>query len=156
MQDIFQFLTRQLKFVGDPTDAHAPEYFYTLESLANVKSIVIICDLEQAEEMMTDLFKQSFDVVSSSTSKNVELNIADLLVQVLEEADPIPQAVVDTLLVQFLPKNVKLKPSAFSLVKDVCSAAADKLQRHVVQYFAEIITATIGGDLVTRDRKSVV
>ena len=46
------------------SEPHFQEYFYLIESLSNVKSIVLICDLDSADELMAEIFKQSFDVIS--------------------------------------------------------------------------------------------
>lgn len=62
-QDIFEFLFAQLKFLTTAKEPHYSEYFYLLESFANVKSIVIICDLAAADELMTTFFRQSFDTI---------------------------------------------------------------------------------------------
>ena len=138
-QDLFQFLFRQLLKLQNPSDPHFSTYFYTAESLANVKSIALVADLAAADELMLDLFKQAFDTVSSSSPKNVTLTLTDLLVQLLEEVDVVSNNVIDALLPQFLPRAAKARPAAFRLAIDVSLAAADKLQRGVCQYFADIL-----------------
>lgn len=40
---------------------------------------------------------------------------------------------------------MKHKPASYRLAVDVCTATSDRLQRHVCQYFAEVITSTIAG-----------
>lgn len=75
--------------------------------------------------------------------------MADILMQLLEETSSIPSDVVDSLLAQFLPKNVKHKPTAHRLAVDVCTGSTDKLQRYVCQYFAEVITSTLSGNVDT-------
>lgn len=167
LQDLFQFLFRQLKNLTTASEPHFSEYFYLIESLSNVKSIVLICDLDSADELMAEIFKQSFDVIryvfcpsvaictlhlltrrpshSTNSPKNVEICVADILMQLLEEAPTLTSEVVDTLLAQFLPKAAKQRPAAFRLAVDVCEGATDKLQRFVCQYFAEVITSTISG-----------
>ncbi|KAI5477658.1 hypothetical protein MNV49_006044 [Pseudohyphozyma bogoriensis] len=145
LRDLFQFLIRQLKNLTTPTESHYAEYYYALDSLCNVKSIVLICDLDAGDELMIELFKQCFDSVNSEVPKNVQITICDLLTQVLEEANALHGDVVDTILSQFLPKAIKQRPSSHALAVEVCKASADKLQRYVCQYFAEVITATISG-----------
>lgn len=87
-------------------------------------------------------------VLSSNSPKNVQISIADILAQVLDEAASLPSDIVDILLAQFLPKAVSNKPAAHALATEVCQATTDKLQRYVCQYFAEVITAGAaeGGD----------
>lgn len=121
-------------------DPHFSTYFYTAESLANVKSIVLVADLDASDDLLLTLFKQAFDTVSASSPKNVTLTLTDLLVQLVDEVSAVPPDVVDVVLAQFLPKASKTRPAAFRLAVDVCLGAADKLQRGVGQYFAEVLT----------------
>ncbi|GAA6036323.1 hypothetical protein JCM8097_001667 [Rhodosporidiobolus ruineniae] len=145
LQDLFDFLIRQFRFVGSPNDPHQAEYFYVVDSLASVKSIVIICDLDAGDELVERVFKESFDTISSNSPKNVELALSDILISLLEELPSVPTPVVDTLTSQFLPKAIKARPSAFRLAQEVCKTSADKLQRHVSQYFGEIIVGQLEG-----------
>lgn len=61
---MFQFLFRQLSKLSNASDPLFSTYFYTAESLANVKSIVLVADLDAADDLMLELFKQAFDIVS--------------------------------------------------------------------------------------------
>ncbi|KAK4052801.1 Sister chromatid cohesion protein pds5 [Microbotryomycetes sp. JL201] len=145
IKDIFEFFIRQLKYLADPNDPHFSENFYLIESLSNVKSIVLICDLDGADELMRDVFKHCFDVLNSKSPKNVEICLADLLMQILEEAGTISPDVVEILIAQFLPAAVQSRRPAHRLAVDVCTGASDKLQRYVCQYFAEQITSHLQG-----------
>lgn len=82
---------------------------------------------------------------SSSSPKNVEIALSDVLLSILEELPSVPAPVTDILTSQFLPKAIKARPSAFRLAVEVCRGASDKLQRYVSQYFAETIMATLEG-----------
>ena len=61
-QDIFQFFIRQLKNLTGPQCPNYQEYFYLIESLSNVKSAVLVCDVPGAEQLVTEAFKQFFDL----------------------------------------------------------------------------------------------
>lgn len=65
--------------------------------------------------------------------------LADILSQLVEEAQTVPADAVDVILAQFLPKNIRTNPSAVSLAVEVCNLANDRLQRYVAQYFSEVI-----------------
>jgi sister-chromatid-cohesion protein PDS5 len=82
---------------------------------------------------------------SSSSAKNVEIALSDILLSILEELPSVPSPVIDTLTSQFLPKAIKSRPSAFRLAVEVAKGASDKLQRYVSQYFGETIMATLEG-----------
>ncbi|GAA5962654.1 hypothetical protein JCM21900_006757 [Sporobolomyces salmonicolor] len=145
LRDLFDFLVRQFRYVGAPNDPHQAEYFFIVDSLASVKSVVLVCDLDAADELMERIFKEAFDTISSTSPKNVEIALSDILLALLEETPSLPTPVTDILLSQFLPKTVKSRPASFRLAVEVCKGATDKLQRYVCQYFAEVITATLTG-----------
>lgn len=145
MQDIFDFLIRQFRYVGSPTDPHQAEYFYVVDSLASVKSVVIVCDLDACDDLVERIFRESFDTISTTSPKNVELALCDILLALLEEVPNVPTAVTDILTAQFLPRAIKQRPAAHRLAIEVCRGASDKLQRYVSQYFGETIVAAMNG-----------
>lgn len=71
--------------------------------------------------------------------KNILAHIAEVLVQIIDEASQLPSDLVDVLLAQFLPKNVKANPTSLSLAVEVCNQTAEKLQRYVAEYFTEVL-----------------
>ncbi|GAA5824892.1 hypothetical protein JCM11251_005384 [Rhodosporidiobolus azoricus] len=145
LNDLFDFLIRLFRYVGSPTDPHQAEYFFIVDSLASVKSIVIVCDLDHADELVERVFRESFDTISSTSPKNVEIALSDILLSLLEELPSIPHPVTEILLSQFLPKTIKSRPSAFRLATDVCRGASDTLGRYVSQYFAEVLLEGVDG-----------
>ncbi|BGP02903.1 Sister chromatid cohesion protein pds5 [Rhodotorula toruloides] len=152
LTDIFDFLIRQLKHVGSPSDPHQAEYFYIVDSLASVKSIVLVCDLDAADDLMERVFRMAFDTISSNSPKNVELALLDILLALLEEVSTVPSSVLDVLTAQFLPRASKSRSSAFRLAVEVARGASDKLQRYVSQYFGETIVAVLEGGVVGKGK----
>jgi sister-chromatid-cohesion protein PDS5 len=61
-QDIFQFFIRQLKYFTGPSCPNYSEYFYLIESLSNVKSATLMATLPGADQLMTEMAKQFFDL----------------------------------------------------------------------------------------------
>ncbi|KAI0251942.1 armadillo-type protein [Lactifluus subvellereus] len=140
LRDIFQFFFRQLATGLRGSDSpYYNEYFHLLESLSTVKSVVLVCDLPNAEELMVDIFRDFFTLVRHDLSKKIELHMADVLVALIDEATSLPSELMDIIMAQFLDKNVGLDNPAFRLAVQVCNSTSDRLQRHVCQYFTEII-----------------
>jgi sister-chromatid-cohesion protein PDS5 len=143
---LFEFLVRQFKRVGDPKDPHQSEYYYIVDSLATVKSIVLVCDLESgSEQLIEQIFKESFDAISRNSPKNVEIALSDILLSLIEELPSLPHPVIEILVSFFQTKTERSRPAAFDLAVEVCKGASDKLQRYVSQYFAGVIQAAIEG-----------
>jgi sister-chromatid-cohesion protein PDS5 len=72
--------------------------------------------------------------------KNVLSHLAEVLIQVIDEADVLPSDMVDVVLAQFLPRNVKANPTSVQLAVEVCNQTNEKLQRYVAQYFTEVLS----------------
>lgn len=150
LRDIFQFFLHQLTMpqagLSKPNGPQYPEYFYLLDSLSSVKSVVLICDLANADELMTDYFKGFLDLARPDMSKNVEICMADVLVQLIDECVTLPSEVLDLLLANFTTKAVKHNPSAHRIAVEVCSNTKDRLQKNVAQYFNEVILSATHED----------
>ncbi|KAJ7668562.1 hypothetical protein DFH06DRAFT_929222, partial [Mycena polygramma] len=63
LRDIFQFFFRQLTTGLKGSDSpYYTEYFHLLESLSTVKSVVLVCDLPNADELMVQIFRDFFQL----------------------------------------------------------------------------------------------
>lgn len=106
LRDIFQFFFRQLSAGLKGTEsAYYNEYFHLLESLSTVKSVVLICDLPNAEELMIEVFRDFFALIRRELAKKIELFIADILIALIDECQSLPSEVLQTIMAQFMDKN---------------------------------------------------
>jgi hypothetical protein len=111
LRDIFQFFFRQLSTGLKGADSpYYNEYFHLLESLSTVKSVVLVCDLPTAEELMVEIFRDSFSLVRRDLAKKIEMFMADILVALIDECQVLPTEVLETILSQFMDKNVVCPP----------------------------------------------
>ncbi|THH00705.1 hypothetical protein EW026_g1849 [Hermanssonia centrifuga] len=70
LQDIFSFFFRQLSAnLTGPDCPYYNEYFHLLESLSVVKSVVLVCDLPNADDLMVEIFKSFFAMVRHDLAK---------------------------------------------------------------------------------------
>ncbi|KAI9343084.1 armadillo-type protein [Zopfochytrium polystomum] len=145
LKDIFEFFLKQINYIGDLESPYFPNYFYLLESLSTVKSVVLVLDLN-AEELVVQFFKDIFQLVRPDFQKNVYGFLLDILQQLVEECQFLNSEVVDTIISQFNTKRRAENSAAFQMAVDLCNNATDKLQRYVCQYFSDVfISATRGG-----------
>ena len=106
LRDIFAFFFRQLSTgLKGPDAPYYNEYFHLLESLSTVKSVVLVCDLPNADELMVDVFKSFFGMVRLDLAKKIELFMADILVALIDESQSLPADVLEILMSQFLDAN---------------------------------------------------
>jgi sister-chromatid-cohesion protein PDS5 len=106
LRDIFQFFFRQLTNGLKGADAsYYNEYFHLLESLSTVKSVVLVCDLPTADELMADIFRDFFGLVRRDLAKKIEIFMADILEALIDECQSLPSEVLEVIMAQFLDKN---------------------------------------------------
>ncbi|KAH0581979.1 hypothetical protein H2248_011642 [Termitomyces sp. 'cryptogamus'] len=147
LRDIFQFFFRQLtNGLKGADESYYNEYFHLLESLSTVKSVVLVCDLPNAEELMAEIFRDCFNLVKRDLPKKVDIFMVDILVALIDEAQVFPNEALEVLLSQFMETNLRMEQAGYRLAVQVCNATADKLQRHVCQHFTDIIVANSQDD----------
>lgn len=110
LKDIFTVIISSiLPALADPSNAYNAQHFYVLKSLTEYKSIILIADVDHAENLILPLVTACFDIVSGSSkhsgeievSKTVEFHLNNLLAVVIDEVD-VPQEVTDIIISQFL------------------------------------------------------
>ncbi|KAF3385555.1 Sister chromatid cohesion protein pds5 [Penicillium rolfsii] len=111
LKDIFTcVVTSIIPALADPSNAYNAQHIYVLGSLAEVKSIVLMTDLDHPDSLIVPLFTACFDIVSGSSkastgeevAKGVEFDMTRLLVTVIDETPVLAAEVVDTIVAQFL------------------------------------------------------
>ena len=182
-QDIFTlFVGSILPALSDPGHAYHNQHLYVLQSLAEVKSIVLLADIDRADGLILQLFSSFFDIISgtakSSTgeqlSKNAEYMMNQILVTMVDEVESLPAPVVEIILVQFLRAAPTAKqngdakaddkqttlmfkelPAAYKMAEFLCNACPEKMSRYISQYFNDVILdITSSGKLGDGDRRA--
>lgn len=105
--------------LANPSNAYNDQHVYVLSSLAEVKSIILLTDLDAPDTLILPLFSSCFDIVSGSSkastgeplAKNVEYDMIRLLVPVIDEASSLAPEVVDVIIAQFLRVDPRLSDS---------------------------------------------
>ncbi|TGO29237.1 hypothetical protein BPAE_0017g00450 [Botrytis paeoniae] len=169
VKNIFTFFVGIiLPALANPSHPYNTEHKYVLSSLSEVKSIVLMTDLPNAEDLMLHLFSTFFDICSGSLksstdeqiSKDVEYNMSQCLVTLVDEAPVVGAPVIDIIVAQFLraatPGGGKGKhgakaddkqstlllkdlPEAYNMAKTICNDCSDKMSRYVSQYFNDVM-----------------
>ncbi|KAG0205383.1 hypothetical protein BGX28_003004 [Mortierella sp. GBA30] len=148
---IFGLFVKELRHIVNPSGPYYDMYFYLLESLFVVKSIVLVADLKNADEIMIELFRNMFDDIRPQQAKVVQVSMSELLQTIIEHVDNLPQEIVDIILAQFLHRHKFDNPAAYRLACDLGNNCAEKLQRYVFQYFSDIISTAGNGDMSSKE-----
>ncbi|KAF9970143.1 hypothetical protein BGZ73_007253 [Actinomortierella ambigua] len=151
LREIFELFIEQLRSLSFMTSPYYSMYYYLLESLSAVKSIVLLTELKNAEPLVNNLFRDIFDAIRPEQSKNIQICMSELLQHVITESAQLPQDAVDLILAQFLPKRQEDNLAAYRLACDLGNQCADQLQRPVFQYFSDVISTSGKQDLSTKE-----
>ncbi|TGZ77910.1 hypothetical protein EX30DRAFT_398161 [Ascodesmis nigricans] len=168
LKDIFNLFVICFKGMGDKEAPYYEQYLHVLESLAKVETAVLLPSVPECEPIMLEMFKVFFDNAKSDTPKNIEYLFVDVMVQIIEECEPIPADLVDIIISQFLratpipalPKKggrhhvekvddrqMKLtnatKPVPYHMAQALCKRCPDKMARCICQYFSDVILSTL-------------
>ncbi|KAI9751416.1 MAG: hypothetical protein M4579_006081 [Chaenotheca gracillima] len=123
LKDIFAlFVTSVLPSLSDPSNAYNTQHLYVLQSLAQVKSIVLLTDIPSSESLILSLFTSFFDILSGSSKsstgeqigKNTEYHMTAILVILVDEAPSLPPEVVDIIVAQFLRTDPRAMSSGIA------------------------------------------
>ncbi|KAI0393967.1 armadillo-type protein [Xylariaceae sp. FL0594] len=167
LKEIFTLFVRViLPALWDPSHAYNAQHKYVLASLADVKSILLINDVNNSEELLLELFSTFFDGISGSyksasgeqVGKDVEFHMTEIMATLIDESAALPPAVLDVIMAQFLralPRGghrektdsngtqttllPKEEPEAYVMAKTVCNTCPDRMARYVGQYFSDVI-----------------
>ncbi|KAL9126994.1 MAG: hypothetical protein Q9217_004050 [Psora testacea] len=117
LKDIFNMLiTSILPALADPSNAYNQQHLYVLTSLAQVKSIVLLTDIQDSEKLTTNLFATFFDILAGSNKsctgdqlgKSVEFQMTAILIIIVDESASLPPEVIDVVVAQFLRIDLHL------------------------------------------------
>ncbi|KAI8626872.1 armadillo-type protein [Xylariaceae sp. FL1651] len=172
LKDIFTLFVKViLPALWNPSHAYNTQHKYVLASLADVKSILLINDVNGSEDLLLELFSTFFDGISGSfksstgeqVAKDVEFHMTEVMVTLVDESSSLPPAVLDVIMAQFLraaPRGgnrekadsngtqttllPKEEPEAYVMAKTVCNSCPDRMARYVGQYFSDVIMDVSG------------
>uniref|UniRef100_A0AAY4CW91 PDS5 cohesin associated factor B n=1 Tax=Denticeps clupeoides TaxID=299321 RepID=A0AAY4CW91_9TELE len=137
LKDIFMFITRQLKGLEDTKSAQFNRYFYLLENIAWVKSYNICFELEDSNEIFTQLYRTLFQVINNGHNQKVHMHMVDLMSSIICEGDSVSQELLDTVLVNLVPAHKNLNKQAYDLAKALLKRTAQAIEPYItnVSYY---------------------
>ncbi|KAJ0166467.1 Sister chromatid cohesion protein pds5 [Colletotrichum tanaceti] len=154
--------------LNDQAHPYHSQHKYVLTALTDVKSILLINDVDGADDMLLKLFSVFFDGVSGSNSspeegvsKEVRNTMTEMLIALVDEASGMNPKVIEVIMAQFLraapPGGFhsrtergeqngsqstllpKDEPAAYLMAKEICNVCTEKMVHYVSQYFSDVI-----------------
>uniref|UniRef100_A0A8C2BCI4 PDS5 cohesin associated factor B n=1 Tax=Cyprinus carpio TaxID=7962 RepID=A0A8C2BCI4_CYPCA len=139
LKDIFMFITRQLKGLEDTKSAQFNRYFYLLENIAWVKSYNICFELEDSNEIFTQLYRTLFQVINNGHNQKVHMHMVDLMSSIVCEGDSVSQELLDTVLVNLVPAHKNLNKQAYDLAKALLKRTAQAIEPYITNFFNQVL-----------------
>uniref|UniRef100_A0A3B3T600 PDS5 cohesin associated factor B n=1 Tax=Paramormyrops kingsleyae TaxID=1676925 RepID=A0A3B3T600_9TELE len=139
LKDIFMFITRQLKGLEDTKSAQFNRYFYLLENIAWVKSYNICFELEDSNEIFTQLYRTLFQVINNGHNQKVHMHMVDLMSSIVCEGDTVSQELLDTVLVNLVPAHKNLNKQAYDLAKALLKRTAQAIEPYITNFFNQVL-----------------
>ncbi|KAK7805758.1 hypothetical protein U0070_005691 [Myodes glareolus] len=137
--DIFMFITRQLKGLEDTKSPQFNRYFYLLENIAWVKSYNICFELEDSNEIFTQLYRTLFSVINNGHNQKVHMHMVDLMSSIICEGDTVSQELLDTVLVNLVPAHKNLNKQAYDLAKALLKRTAQAIEPYITNFFNQVL-----------------
>ncbi|KAG8584945.1 hypothetical protein GDO81_004834 [Engystomops pustulosus] len=134
LKDIFMFITRQLKGLEDTKSPQFNRYFYLLENIAWVKSYNICFELEDSNEIFTQLYRTLFSVINNGHNQKVHMHMVDLMSSIVCEGDTVSQELLDTVLVNLVPAHKNLNKQAYDLAKALLKRTAQAIEPYITNH----------------------
>lgn len=159
LSSIFSAFFVQFSHLWDEGNAYFLQQSYLLKRLVEVRSIILVADLPDALLLISTIFNTMYTLASKGFPTKLEPIAADMLAEIIAEADSVPRDVVSLVLKKLTTaqqkgltgslSNISNPGFAFSLA--VCEANVDKLSRLVAQLFSEMLddsaTSTEDGEI---------
>uniref|UniRef100_A0A2K6GCS7 PDS5 cohesin associated factor B n=1 Tax=Propithecus coquereli TaxID=379532 RepID=A0A2K6GCS7_PROCO len=139
LKDIFMFITRQLKGLEDTKSPQFNRYFYLLENIAWVKSYNICFELEDSNEIFTQLYRTLFSVINNGHNQKVHMHMVDLMSSIICEGDTVSQELLDTVLVNLVPAHKNLNKQAYDLAKALLKRTAQAIEPYITNVSVLVI-----------------
>ncbi|CAI9557230.1 unnamed protein product [Staurois parvus] len=139
LKDIFMFITRQLKGLEDTKSPQFNRYFYLLENIAWVKSYNICFELEDSNEIFTQLYRTLFSVINNGHNQKVHMHMVDLMSSIISEGDTVSQELLDTVLVNLVPAHKNLNKQAYDLAKALLKRTAQAIEPYITNFFNQVL-----------------
>lgn len=147
LTDIFKLFFSQFKMLTKPDNGYYIQQVYLLTKLVEVRSIVLITDLPQAEKLVHELFKVFYNPENNDFPTKLIGIISDLLDEVISETDAVSIDVLKLIFNKFLTYNPHAAPKGLQIAQDpsfqfslhICENGSGRLGRYLTKFYTEML-----------------
>ncbi|ERE75285.1 putative sister chromatid cohesion protein PDS5 isoform 1, partial [Cricetulus griseus] len=110
-----------------------------LKNIAWVKSYNICFELEDSNEIFTQLYRTLFSVINNGHNQKVHMHMVDLMSSIICEGDTVSQELLDTVLVNLVPAHKTLNKQAYDLAKALLKRTAQAIEPYITNFFNQVL-----------------
>ncbi|CAB1458212.1 unnamed protein product [Pleuronectes platessa] len=108
-------------------------------NIAWVKSYNICFELEDSNEIFTQLYRTLFQVINNGHNQKVHMHMVDLMSSIICEGDTVSQELLDTVLVNLVPAHKNLNKQAYDLAKALLKRTAQAIEPYITNFFNQVL-----------------
>ncbi|CEP60859.1 sister chromatid cohesion factor PDS5 LALA0_S02e01266g [Lachancea lanzarotensis] len=147
LTEIFQLFLEQFRLLQDPENGYVSMQTYLVTNLLEYRSIVLLTDLPNSSQLVTELFEIFYSSKSDGIQDKLFAIIAGILGEVILECDTMPMRALKLVFNKFLSQKHKETISGLSVKKDpsfefslaICQNYSNRLGRHFIKFYSEIM-----------------
>ncbi|WCJ40393.1 hypothetical protein M5689_021312 [Euphorbia peplus] len=130
MKEIFQLIVASMEKLSHVSSRSCTKAVSILETLAKVRSCVMMLDLE-LDELIIKMFQLFFKIIRSNDSHTLYLAMETIMTLIINESEDISVGLVTSLLASVRKDNQSVSPIAWKLGKNVITNCAAKLKPYL-------------------------
>ncbi|KAJ0965897.1 hypothetical protein J5N97_027035 [Dioscorea zingiberensis] len=131
MKEVFQRIVEAFEKLDDMTSQSYSRRVSILETVAKVRSCVVMLDLE-LDELILEMFRHFLRTIGSNDSEDVFSSMETIMTLVLEESEDIPSDLLSCLLASVKKDSKDVLPTTRRLAEKVFANCGTKLKPYLV------------------------
>ncbi|KAG6405732.1 hypothetical protein SASPL_133326 [Salvia splendens] len=140
MKDVFQLIVSSFENLSDVSSRSHEKRATILETVAKVRSCVIMLDLE-CDQMIVDMFQHFLKAIRDYLDEPIIANMETIMTLVIEESEDISPDLLAPILATLKKNNQDVTPKARKLAERVITNSADKLRPYLKQAVISLKTS---------------
>ncbi|XP_038699471.1 neurofilament heavy polypeptide-like isoform X2 [Tripterygium wilfordii] len=160
MKEVFQLIVSSFENLSDKSSRSYDKRTSILETVAKVRSCVLMLDLE-CDELIVEMFQYFLKSIRDHHPENVFSSMEIIMSLVLEESEEITMDLISPIL-SSVRKNEEVLPISWKLGEKVLESSSSKLKPYLIQAVKTLgisfgdyskVVASICGEISGDDRK---
>ncbi|GJP49880.1 hypothetical protein CLOM_g9039 [Closterium sp. NIES-68] len=138
LKSVFELLVGTYEGLEDTASPLYPRRVAILESMARVKTCIIMLDLE-CTDLILHMFETFFRVVRPEHALHVQMAMVEVMASVIDESEDVSPHLLDAIVCNMLSPEKEASPYAYHLAAAVVKRSAERLQPVFQRHLAPAI-----------------